>query len=347
MLSPKSFVLDYVAGREANKHFEKGVSDHFYGYFKSAKSLGVNVVKPRKNAFGFFFEGDEIGSMRYMLSSFVTSDAVKVCSNKYYTKKFLKKAAVAIPASQVFPSSVGYDKALNYFCSRLKIRGQVVKPAGGKAGKGITVDVSETDFKEAWEYALANSGARDGGIIIEDYVEGIDLRVIVVNGKFACATTRAPAYVLGDGESSMQRLIEIKESERSLNPYHRSRPLACAKLEKFDPLYVPKVGEYVSLSAKANIHQGAEAIDVTELVPEVCKQNCIAAASAIPGLGVAGVDLIIKNFKDDPGFVIEINTSCNFAMHYCPMFGLARNPANMIVHDMLDVYSVRKGGLKF
>ncbi|MGP9639910.1 ATP-grasp domain-containing protein [Halomonas sp. AOP42-A1-14] len=335
-LNYKVFFECYMADLNKNISFPKAFSDHSYGYMKAAKDYGLEIKRESKNKINFSKNGSVIGQLRYMLCDFTTPEAVKICSSKAKTIEFLNRGSISTAESAYYDAEKEYEEALAYWYSKKHLYDMVVKPSSGKSGYGITVGInSEQEFYEAWEEAKENIITLDPSIIIEERLEGIDVRVVVVNGKVACATTRMPAYVVGNGKSTIQDLIEIKGLDRALNPYHKPWPLLNAKEYAVDFSYIPANNELFLLSDKANIHQGGEAVDVTRLISKELKRTSIDAALSIPGLGVAGVDLIVKNFIDDSGTVIEINTNCNFGMHYSPMIGESYNPACLIVEDMI------------
>jgi D-alanine-D-alanine ligase-like ATP-grasp enzyme len=74
----------------------------------------------------------------------------------------------------------------------------VVKPARGEQGQGITVGVrTEDELIEAVE--LARRFCED--VLLEEIVEGEDLRVLVIGGEVVAAAVRRPATVRGTGST--------------------------------------------------------------------------------------------------------------------------------------------------
>ena len=87
----------------------------------------------------------------------------------------------------------------------------VVKPLRGEQGKGVTVDVTTPEEVER----ACRFAARDGDeVVLEQYVEGRDLRIIVIDHAFVAAIERTPARITGDGRHTVRQLVE--EANRQL-----------------------------------------------------------------------------------------------------------------------------------
>ena len=81
----------------------------------------------------------------------------------------------------------------------------VIKPIDGNHGKGNTTNIT------TWEQAVkAFEAAKEYGrsVIVEKFITGFDFRILVINYKFICAALRTPASVIGDGEHTIQWLID-------------------------------------------------------------------------------------------------------------------------------------------
>ena len=81
----------------------------------------------------------------------------------------------------------------------------MIKPVDGNHGKGATTNI--TTLEQA-ERALEAARKYSSSVICEKYITGFDFRVLVINYKFICAALRTPASVTGDGEHTIQWLID-------------------------------------------------------------------------------------------------------------------------------------------
>jgi cyanophycin synthetase len=62
------------------------------------------------------------------------------------------------------------------------------------------------DIEKAWHLAKAEGS----DVIVENYVEGDEHRVLVIGGKVVAACRGEKAWVVGDGKSSIQQLVDTQ-----------------------------------------------------------------------------------------------------------------------------------------
>src|SRR5699024_5153499 len=114
----------------------------------------------------------------------------------------------------------------------------VVKPTEGSFGRGVITNItSNTELQHAVEYLFDNRLEKE--IIVEKFVTGKDYRIYVVENEVVGAILRLPPNVTGDGNSSISKLIDLKNEERMTNP----RLIDCL-IKKNDELinYIKKKG---------------------------------------------------------------------------------------------------------
>src|SRR5690606_2898865 len=138
---------------------------------------------------------------------------------KESTRKLLQRASLPVPAGK---ASRDKDAALSYFLEKTGL--QVIKPLLGSGGVGVIAEASTPEqFEAAWNRA---SGGKKKWIIVEDFAVGDELRLIVLDGETVAAVCRVPAYVIGDGISTIGQLIDAKNLRRKNNPLMRAYPLS-------------------------------------------------------------------------------------------------------------------------
>ena len=59
-------------------------------------------------------------------------------------------------------------------------------------------------------------------IIVEKHIPGRHYRILVVNGRFCCASERKPAHVVGDGVSTIAHLIDKTNKDPLRGEYHEN-----------------------------------------------------------------------------------------------------------------------------
>ncbi|WP_188383181.1 ATP-binding protein [Ornithinibacillus halotolerans] len=264
----------------------------------------------------------------------VSEQAVEICKDKDLTKKYLLEAGVTVPEGKSFTEEVNNDTILAYALSiGFPI---VIKPLDGKLGRGVMLNIqTKNELLEKLQHVRNELGFH--AVIIEKYVTGDDYRVYVVDNRVIGAVKRIPAHVVGDGESTIESLINEKNKERKNNPNLSTRlitvdnhALSILKEKGYTLDSVLTKGEYLFLKDTANISSGGEPVDVTNQLTEEMKQQAINSLKAIPGLPQAGVDMIVDEMKGT-SYVIEVNTRAGIGSHLFPVTGEARNIPKAII----------------
>jgi D-alanine-D-alanine ligase-like ATP-grasp enzyme len=278
-----------------------------------------------------------------MLTSLVSRDAVETCANKARTIALLREAGVPVPRQRQFLSGK-VEKALA-FAAKLDFA-VVVKPCYGAGGRGVSTAIaSAEDFHRAWSHAVDNlPPKRAQRIVVESRCPGMDIRAVVVAGRFSCAATRLPAHVIGDGRSTIGQLVAAKNALKSRHVEHGRYPIVLnerttdrLRAAGLSPATVVARGELLALADVNNIHLGGESCEITEFLSPRIRAIAEQAARAVPGLGVVGVDLLVTSLDDDAEVVvIEMNPRANLSVHHAPYRGTPRNPARDILRAMLE-----------
>lgn len=218
----------------------------------------------------------------------------------------------------------------------------VIKPRCGNQGKGVFVNIKNE--KEALSaYNILSKDYSD--IIVEKNIVGRDYRVCIVDGKVVAVAERIPPYIVGDGVSSINELINVINQDNRRGEGHE-KPLTKIKINDELNAYISKSGynlssilaegEKILLRENANLSTGGKAIDCTDIISDENINICERAAKAV-GLDVCGIDVccsdISKPITKD-GAIIEINAAPGIRMHHYPSEGKSRNVAGAIV-DML------------
>ena len=267
-----------------------------------------------------------------------SSIAVDIACNKELTKRMLDEAAIPVPTGDLVHDEEGLVKVIEKIGYPL-----VLKPLDGNHGKGSSINVNDV---ETAILGLAHAQNYSEKVIVERYITGYDFRILVVNHKMIAAARRVPAHIIGDGDLTIQELID-KENLDPRRGYGHENVLTEILVDKdtnelLEKLHytlytIPKNGEIVYLKSTANLSTGGTSIDVTDMVhPE----NIVMAerVSRIIGLDVAGIDIMAENLtqplRESGGAILEVNAAPGFRMHLAPSEGLPRNVAAPVV-DML------------
>jgi cyanophycin synthetase len=261
--------------------------------------------------------------------------AVEMAGDKQLTKRLLDGASIPTPRGIVARSLEEALDSLNEL--RLPV---AVKPLNGNQGRGVSLNLSTADqVSEAWKSACALSSS----VVVEEFLQGRDYRVLVVGGKVVAASERQPASVVGDGVRSIAKLVEAENRNPQCGENHE-KPLTKIKLDAQAVALlaqngrtlddIPAVGEQVRLCQTANLSTGGTARDVTdEIHPEVA---CVCERAArVIGLDICGVDLIAPDISrplpESGAGIVELNASPGIRMHHFPGAGSPRDVGSAIV----------------
>jgi len=264
--------------------------------------------------------------------------AVHIASNKQLTKTLLEHCAIPVPKGD----TVTKLEAAQRLAARL--RGTVtVKPLDANQGKGVTTRCA-TPEQVATAYAHARTFGRR--IIVEQFIEGHDYRVLVTGDKVAAASCRRPPAVTGDGTRTLRELVAVENANPARGEGHTNiltkialddHALGLVREQGFDFDSVLPAGVSVQLRSNANLSTGGTAEDVTDLLPESTRVLCVRAAQKI-GLDVAGIDIVCTDIslplREQRGAVIEVNAAPGIRMHHYPSHGQPRDAGAAIVESM-------------
>lgn len=308
---------------------------HTEAILAAAAEQGLVSQRSGKNV--LLFDGGRcVGGLMGATPSMNSSFAQLVAASKNLTKSVLRRAGLPTPPAKQFGAS-DWTPSLAYLEAQARRR-QVVKPADGRQGLGITTGVvTPEDLSTAWAHAMEHS--KSGRVLIEEEVPGVDVRILIVAGRAVAAATRIPPFVIGDGERSIQELIDQLQLAREGHVYLRDRAL------KVDDRYlqrchaalsdVPAAGSVQFLNGTANLSQGGVAVDLTDTIPADALALAEAAAAAVPGLNFAGVDVLMPDLRTaHSASVIEVNTSPNLLVHDAPAYGRPRHTADLLVRAL-------------
>lgn len=255
--------------------------------------------------------------------------------NKQATKAILMGAGIAVTRGELFHASQEnesseYARSLGFPV--------VVKPNNGLKGSQVHANLQSD---EEFDAAFRSAGADFKFILVEKHFQAEEYRFTLVNDRVVGVVRRVPAHVIGDGESTIDQLVEQKNVARRANAVHPPIKLdsEVGRLLKRGGLSsesVPEVGLHVQLRNNSNVSTGGEAIDVTDDIDPYYREQVQMASKAFRGLYVGGFDVMIKDSTKEGGeyTIIEVNHDPMFSLHHYPWQGEARNIAKEIVNGL-------------
>ena len=303
-----------------------------------AAKRGIPFIRLNKQSLVQLGYGVHQKRIRATIASTTSNIAVDIAGDKEETKLLLDAAQIPVPKGTVIRTEEGLKDAIDRLGYPL-----VIKPIDGNHGKGNTTNI--TNYEQALK-AFAAAKEYNRSLIAEKFITGYDFRALVINYKFVCAALRTPASVTGDGEHTIQWLID-ETNKDPRRGYGHEKVLTQITIDQFtqkmldDHGYtletIPQKNELVLLKPTANLSTGGTSTDVTD---EVHPANIFMfeRIARIIGLDICGIDVMANDLQtpvsENGGAILEVNAAPGFRMHLEPAKGLARNVAEPVI-DML------------
>ncbi|MGQ0847154.1 MAG: N-acetylglutaminylglutamine synthetase [Sporichthyaceae bacterium] len=274
------------------------------------RGIQVEVLDPSWGELRLIHGGRRIVT-RESLSELTTAVAMSRCDDKRVTRRILARAGLQVPRGRTADGGSGDVEFL------AEVGSVVVKPARGEQGQGITVGVADPDGLVC---AVEAAKAYCSDVLLEELVDGDDLRVLLIDRQVVAAAVRRPAAVIGDGRHTVRELIEAQSRRRSAATGGESRiPLdetteAVVADAGFTLDDVLPADTELAVRRTANLHTGGTIHDVTaELHPELAA--AAELASEVLDIPVVGMDLMVPRVDGPEYHFIEANERPGLANH--------------------------------
>lgn len=267
------------------------------------------------------------GSRSHWLDSSFTDETSQISTNLARNKAacaiVLSQAGLPVPRHRFATNETHAEEIANKLGYPV-----VVKPANLDGGSGVLVGLS---CAEAVRKAYLSVCKHSSQILIEKYVSGNDYRLQVHKREVFSVLLRRPAYIIGDGVSTIETLI--LEANRNLNKQKTDQSAEQARVaivvddelnewlrQQGETLKSkPASGQRIRLKGAANVSSGGtrEEIPIGNVHPD----NLALAerAASTLRLDLAGVDLIIPNisssWRETGATIIEVNAQPQISRH--------------------------------
>ncbi len=304
-----------------------------------AKKRGIPILRIGEESMFQLGYGKYSKTIQATTGSDTSIIAVNIAQDKLLTKEILSLHCLPVASGSSVESRVDCILCANEIGYPV-----VLKPQFGNQGKGVIANIKhEKQLSDAYELLIKDY--KD--IIIEKYISGRDYRICSIYGDIVAVSERIPPYIIGDGISSIEKLIEVINEDSRRGEGHE-KELTKIKIDDALVEYL-KQKEYsltsiidnkekIFLKDNANLSTGGFAIDCTDLICEENIEICKRAASAI-GLDICGIDVRCNDISEplnNGGVIIEINAAPGIRMHHNPYIGTKRNVAGHIVDKLFE-----------
>ncbi len=305
---------------------------------QAAEDRGIPWIRLNRQSLVQFGHGRYQQRIQATTTSRTSNIAVELASDKEETNSILRDLGLPVPKQRLVRRAQDAVRAAERIGFPV-----VLKPLAGNHGRGVSINL-----KTPAEVEVAFDKAREHGrnVIVESFLEGYDHRLLVVNGKLVAAAKRVPGHVVGDGNRTVEELVDIVNDDPRRGVGHEKvltrlefDEQADRLLQKlgYDRSTVPQEGEIVYLRSTANLSTGGTAIDVTDVIHPDNREMAERTIKAI-GLDIGGVDFLTKDitesYREAGGGICEVNAGPGFRMHVAPSEGTPRDVAGPVI-DML------------
>ena len=260
--------------------------------------------------------------------------STEISKDKELTKQLL--AECFIPVSQgVIVNSMekAWEAAMHY--QRIAI-----KPLNNRRGHGVSLDLSQQqDVFDAFN--LAQNYSDD--VLVEKYYLGNEYRFSLVDHQVNGVLSGQSLCVIGDGQSTIQQLIEQLNQEPGRG-FNESFLLTAIEFDEHLMIYLQK--QNVSLDTILPIDEKIEVrknfnlknvVPIEHFHPKIIEQ--VSLASQIIGLDLAGIDAVIQDItqplSQENGVIIEVNAGPAFAIFHLQSEDKIVNVADEIAQSIL------------
>ena len=302
---------------------------------EEAKNRGIPAIRLNEVSFVQLGYGSKQRRIQATMTDRTSAIGVEIADEKFRTKALLRYAGIPTPQGAIAESpgeAARVAEDLGYPVT--------VKPEVGNHGRGITARVFDA---KALETAFASAQKICASVIVEKSLTGLDFRVLVINGTLVAAALREPAYIVGNGTSSIRELIDEVNKDPRRGIGHERVLTAITVNDMTERLLslhgyglhdVLRAREKLYLKSTANLSTGGTASDVTDEVHQDVRLMCERIARIV-GMDCIGIDIVApgldRPLPPDSAGIVEVNAAPGFRMHLDPTEGRSRNVAKPFV----------------
>lgn len=298
------------------EYLQEAGNVHLAYYVEAADTLGIKYEIVKRSLLAKFSNDTKHWFIINTATPLTNTTSTTIAKRKNLTNEILYKAGIPVPRQVVLRNK---NEAIKFFEEYKTI---VIKPSQQLGGNGVTLlPKDKGQVIKAFKSADKSSKAKDENRVIgEEFIEGENYRFLVVGDSVVGIVRRKAAFVVGDGNNSIKKLIEEKNRERKSNllkpiPIDTEVKLRLENL-KINLNTVPSEGEEVILRYNCNLSTGGTTQECSSQVHEYYKEIAVSAVKAI-GTVFGGVDIITPDITQPAKCgVNEINYNPGLRLHY-------------------------------
>lgn len=289
-------------------------------YLNAAEQLGLDIIlKDKASNYFEITNGQKTISIYNNITSLNDAVSYTVARNKATTNRLLNVNNIPVPEQIIFERNSTFEEV------RRKSEGMfpvVLKPIYGSFGKNVFVNLRTSEELLAAYEELTKKNAYK--FIVEKFVRGVDYRIVVADGEVIDVVERIPAYIIGDGVSSIKKLIEKKNFRRMVNnmkqiPIDEKLNMQL-KRHQLTLKSIADINAKITLRNNCNFSEGGETKRVNLDTIPLENLKMLAKCATIANLRLCGVDFICQDitlpYTNQVCGVNEINSNPHLEVNY-------------------------------
>ena len=323
-------IIDYLKLDDPKYQYtiEKPIKQHFVlPVLQSiAHERGVTIIpdKEEGNFSIFVFNNGRRFVAKDYPFNINFSGSISLCTNKAACTEFLSRMGFKTPKQKYFVRKQKVEITLNElkkcFTSPVELLGfdfpMIIKPNSLSQGIGVqkiyTIEEGIVSAKK-----ILNLKGKEKLFLLQEYCEGHDYRIVVLNNEVIQAYERIAFHIVGDGINSIQDLLTSKvETFKKANrdkivDIADQRVLRNIQKQGFTLDDILPCGVLCKLQDISNLSLGGTTIELTSQIAEFYKNLAVNIAKSL-NLQLCGIDLIAENISSPYNtdyFILEVNSA--------------------------------------
>ncbi len=225
---------------------------------------------------------------------------VNISMDKLESKKLLRSIGMPIAKHVVVENQKQLEEAIKQIGFPC-----VIKPVRGSQGIGITANIKNFSQLEKAYQKVKKSQYGQHWIMLEEFIEGSDYRIVVVEGKCIGCFERLPTTICGNGSFTVKELIQeiniFRDNQEKNTELLKVINIDSTLVEHLETQDVSlntilKEGKQIFLSSVSNYSAGGT---IGKILKELPKEVCQIAETIaeITKIDVLGIDYISKDIQ--------------------------------------------------
>lgn len=307
------YILFYLFTNKTTEHYTKLLNNDFFDYLKK-KNYDVDIQNKIISK-----DGNQISFDK----SFNDIEAIENSNNKYKTNKILKKNNIPVPKSILIENVLKFN--INSVISQMKKLNMdfpvIVKPIKASLGKGVETNI--IDNKTLNEIIINHMKVYfPKDLVLEEQVDGNSYRIILFNNEIIDIINRKKPFVIGNGNTTIQKLIndlnsnlENKGDSRIIKNYNH-RYINQQGYDLNDKL---ELNNKIYLTNVINSDNGAilKKVKINKIPIE--NINLFKKVAKVMDLKLIGIDFmsndIMVPYYENNATILEVNSRPGIGLH--------------------------------